>query len=102
MSVDVVVTVQGQAHLLEVVDALRASGGRSHLLHGWQKQAIMMRDDRDDHQELDQRERRTDPSGSDGRASCGSNGGHQLVSFRKRRHASLYRDRSLNPIYATW
>ena len=50
------VVVQGQADLLEVVDALDAAGGLARRLHGGQQQRDQDRDDRDDDQQLDQRE----------------------------------------------
>src|SRR5205085_11752882 len=46
----------GQRDLLEVVAALDALGGRAHLLDGGDEQADQDGDDRDDHQQLDQRE----------------------------------------------
>ena len=55
-AVGVVVVVQGQADLLEVVDALGAAGGLAGRLHGRQQQADQDGDDRDHHQQLDQRE----------------------------------------------
>jgi len=48
--------VDGQAELLEVVLALRPLGGLADLLDGGQEQADQHRDDRYDHQQLDQRE----------------------------------------------
>src|SRR5262249_16218412 len=54
--VRVVIVVQGQRDLLEVVGALRASGGLAHLLDSGEQQADEDRDDRDHHQQLDQRE----------------------------------------------
>ena len=51
-----VVVVQRQADLLQVVDALGAAGGLAGRLHGGQQQADQDPDDRDDHQQLDQRE----------------------------------------------
>jgi len=43
--------------LLEVVGTLHPRGVEAHLLHGGQEQADQNRDDRDHHQQLDQRER---------------------------------------------
>jgi hypothetical protein len=48
--------VHAQAHLLEVVAALRAGRGRPHLLDGRQQQADQDGDDRNDDEQLDQRE----------------------------------------------
>ena len=50
------VVVQGQADLLEVVDALDAPGRLARRLHGGQEQGDQHRDDRDDDQQLDQGE----------------------------------------------
>ena len=55
-AVRVVVVVQGQAELLEVVGAVHAAGGLADLLHRRQQQADQDGDDRDHHQQLDQRE----------------------------------------------
>ena len=46
----------GQADLLEVVDALGAAGGLAGRLHGGEQQGDENSDDRDDDQELDQSE----------------------------------------------
>ena len=54
--VTVTVVMQGQADLLEVVDALDPPGGLSGRLHGRQQQRDQHRDDGDDDQQLDQRE----------------------------------------------
>jgi catechol 2,3-dioxygenase-like lactoylglutathione lyase family enzyme len=54
--VDVVVVVQGQTHLLEVVAALGPAGRLPRLLHRRQQQGDQDRDDRDHHQQFDQRE----------------------------------------------
>ena len=48
--------MQGQRQLLEVVLRLRPGGRLADLLHGGQEQADQDRDDRDHHQQLDQRE----------------------------------------------
>jgi len=48
--------VQGQAELLQVVDALGATGRLAGRLHGRQEQGDQHADDGDDHQQLDQRE----------------------------------------------
>ena len=53
------VVVDGQADLLEVVDALRPPGRLAGRLHGGQQQGDQDRDDRDHHQELDEREAAT-------------------------------------------
>ena len=50
------VVVQGQADLLQVVDALRPPGRLAGGLDGGQQQRDQDRDDRDHHQQLDQRE----------------------------------------------
>ncbi len=50
------VTVQGQADLLEVVGALDAAGCFTRRLDRRQQERDQDRDDRNDHQELDQRE----------------------------------------------
>src|SRR5262249_60868950 len=55
-AVSVVVVVQGESELLEVVLALGPGGGLPHLLHRGQEQADEDRNDRDHHQQLDQRE----------------------------------------------
>ena len=57
--VDVVEVVQGDAELLQVVDALRAAGRLARRLHGRQQQGDQDGDDRDHHQQLDQRETMT-------------------------------------------
>ena len=46
-----------QAELFQVVLALHAVGGLTHLLHGRQKQAHQNGNDRNDHQQLDECER---------------------------------------------
>ena len=51
---------QREADLLQVVLALGPGGGLADLLHGGQQQADQDGDDRDDHQQLDERERGTD------------------------------------------
>ncbi len=51
----IVVVVQGQANLLEIVDALRACSGLADFLNGRQEQADEDGNDGDDHQQLDQR-----------------------------------------------
>ena len=53
------VSVQAQTDLLHVVAALDAGRGIADFLNGGQEQADENRDDRDDHQQLDQREART-------------------------------------------
>ena len=55
-AVGALVVVDGQADLLQVVLALHAGGGLADLLDGGQEQADQDRDDRDHHQQLDQRE----------------------------------------------
>src|SRR5262249_50739244 len=50
------VVVDGQADLLQVVDALHPAGGLACGLHGGQQQPDQDGDDGDDDQELDQRE----------------------------------------------
>ena len=53
------VVVQGEADLLEVVDALGTPGRLARRLHGGQQQGDQHGDDRDDHQQFDQREAST-------------------------------------------
>src|SRR5262249_19447065 len=53
----VVVVVHGQADLLEVVGAAHAGGGLAHLLDGGDEEPDQNGDDRNHHQQLDQRER---------------------------------------------
>jgi len=48
--------VQGQAHLLEAVEAPDAAGGLADLLDGGQEQPDQDGDDGDYYQQLDQRE----------------------------------------------
>jgi hypothetical protein len=50
------VIVNRDANLLEVVAALQTCGGLADLLDGGEQQADQDRDDRDDDQQLDQRE----------------------------------------------
>ena len=50
--------VHGNAPLFEVIAARHPVGGLAHLLHGRQQQPDEHRDDGDDHEQLDQRERR--------------------------------------------
>jgi hypothetical protein len=52
-----VVIVQRQADLLEVVAALSAAGRLAGLLDGRQQQGDQDRDDRDDHEQFDERKR---------------------------------------------
>ena len=54
--VDIMIAVTGQAKLLEVVGALHAVGGLTHLLHRGQEQADQHRDDGNHHQELNEGE----------------------------------------------
>ena len=58
------VVVHRQAELLEVVDALRPPRRLAGRLHGGQQQGDQDGDDRDHHQQLDQRETRTPRSDS--------------------------------------
>jgi hypothetical protein len=51
--------VTRESDLFEVVGTLHARGGLAHLLHGRQQQADEDRNDRDHHQQLDQRKRTT-------------------------------------------
>jgi hypothetical protein len=53
------VIVHAQAPLLEIIFALRTAGSFSGRLHGGQKQPDERGDDRDHHQEFDQREGKT-------------------------------------------
>src|SRR5262249_50550197 len=53
--IGVVEHLQGQPHLLEVVQALGAVGRLAHLLDGGEEQPDEHRDDANDHQQLDQR-----------------------------------------------
>jgi hypothetical protein len=55
-AIDIMVIVQGEADLLEVVDALGASGGLAGRLDGGQQQRDQHGDDRNHDQELDQGE----------------------------------------------
>jgi hypothetical protein len=48
--------VNRDAELLQVVRALRPGGGLADLLNGREEEADQDRDDRDHHQQLDQRE----------------------------------------------
>jgi hypothetical protein len=50
-----VVVLQSQANLLQIVLALRSLSGLADLLDRWQQQPDENRDNRDYHQELDQR-----------------------------------------------
>jgi hypothetical protein len=54
--VHVVVIVSGQTQLLQVVFALGTTSGFASLLDGRQQQRHKNRDDRDHHQQFDQRE----------------------------------------------
>src|SRR5262249_15406634 len=58
-AVDVRVVHDGEADLLEVVDAMRAACGLARRLHGRQQQGDQDGDDRDDDEELDQGETAT-------------------------------------------
>ena len=51
--------VAGQANLLEIVLALHSRGRFADLLNGGQQEADQDRDDRDHHQQFDERERKT-------------------------------------------
>ena len=62
----VVVAVQGDADLLQVVDARDPPRGLAGGLDGRQEQRDQHRDDRDDHQQLDQREAARRVSGGRG------------------------------------
>lgn len=55
----VVVIVEGQAHLLQIVLALGAAGRFPRLLDCGQEQSDQDRDDRNDHQQLNQRKSTT-------------------------------------------
>ena len=55
LAVRVVEVKQGQAELLELVLSLDTVRGFAHLLHGRQQEANEDGDDRDDHQQFDQR-----------------------------------------------
>jgi hypothetical protein len=55
LAVRVVKVVQGQAELFQVVAARHAIGGLAHLLHRRHQQRDEHGDDRDHHQELDER-----------------------------------------------
>jgi hypothetical protein len=48
--------LDGQAHLLEVVGALKVAGHHAHLLDGGEEEADQDGDDGHHHQQLDQRE----------------------------------------------
>jgi len=58
-TVGVVVTVEGQADLLEVIAALHSIGRLAHLLHRGQQQADQHANDGNHHQQFDERERPT-------------------------------------------
>src|SRR5262249_36159960 len=77
LAVHIVVVLAGQADLLEVVGALGAGGSLADLLDGGQEQADEDRDDRNHHQQLDQRERTPGPgqAGPDGPPGRGRGGG---------------------------
>ena len=53
------VVVQGQADLLEIIQATRPVGGFAHLLNRRQQETDKDSDDRDHHQQFDQREARS-------------------------------------------
>ncbi len=55
---DIMIVVQGQAHLLEIVLALGAAGRLARLLHSRQQQGNQDRDDRDHDEQLNQGEPR--------------------------------------------
>src|SRR5205809_133416 len=67
----VVVVVNGDADLLEVVRAGHAVGGFPHLLHGGEQQSYEDANDRNDHQQLDQRKARATCTT---RRSCATHG----------------------------
>jgi hypothetical protein len=54
--VDIVVVMGGETQLFEVVFALSAAGGFAGLLNGWEEQSDEDRDDRDHHEQFDERE----------------------------------------------
>ena len=56
LAVNAVVVVDGDAHLVEIVAALRCARGLADFLDGGDEQADQDGDDRDHHQQLDQRE----------------------------------------------
>jgi hypothetical protein len=58
----IVVVVQGEAELVQVVLALRPAGGLARLLNRRQQQRDQDGDDRNHHQQLDQRKARVTPS----------------------------------------
>ena len=62
-----VVVVEAEADLLEVVQALRPGGRLADLLDGGQQEPDEDRDDRDHHQQLDQREGPPAPTAVSGR-----------------------------------
>src|SRR5260370_38833 len=55
-TVDIMIVVASQSHLLEVVLAFHAVGGLAHFLHGRQEQPNQDGNDGDHHQQLDQGE----------------------------------------------
>jgi len=62
-----VVIVTGQGQLTDVVRPFDAGRRRSHLLHGRQQQPDEDGDDRDHHQQLDERKSRGMPGSPSGR-----------------------------------
>jgi hypothetical protein len=80
--------VQRQADLVQVVLALEACGGLADLLDGGQEHADQDRDDRDDHQQLDQGEGTAVTHGRTLRGGANGRGGPRS-SLAKRRPAGL-------------
>ena len=78
---NVVIIMQRQTDLLEIVDALRTTRRLSGRLHGWQQQRDQNGDDRDHHQEFNQRETATPPRETGRRDGFGQSG----IRFRRDR-----------------
>ena len=110
-----VVVVDGQAELLEVVDALRPPGRLARRLDGGQQQGDQDRDDRDHHQQLDQREGSSRATSRHGafrweeettardrarNARRGGRGGSDSDSSR--RPPAKHRDRRMNKTMVKW
>ena len=91
--VGVVVAVQGQADLLQVVDALGPPRRLACGLDGGQEQGDQDADDRDDHQELDQREGRAASAGG----RCGRATARVLSGAMELRPADRHRRRQCAP-----
>src|SRR6266404_522905 len=60
--IGIVKTMQTERELLEIVRALSSSGGRADFLNRRHQHRDQYGDDRDDHQQFDQREARREPA----------------------------------------